>query len=227
MVETLEVEKPKQKALLPYPFHDGGVNENAAIRMVRLVIPQCPVDGTPELKQRDGTWKPNPNYTGEPNCQMAYALNRGGKWDVDKCIELGHDPFHTTFRRPRMEEVLDDEGYVTETKVRYVVEKRLNVIQVSDNERHSSGREIALALARGCKFLEEFGYLSPCEFRACSQPQRVETRYGKYCSERHARLVAADKRQIMLPIGGDPYSAEQSRREREDILDNLNIAKTG
>jgi hypothetical protein len=37
--------------------------------------------------------------------------------------------------------------------------------------------------------------------------------------------VAADKQQKILPIASDPYSADQANREREDMLENLNIRK--
>jgi len=226
MVEVqVEVAKPKDSTPTPYPFHDGAVSENAAIRMIRMAIPLCPIDDTPEIKQRDGSYKPNPNFTGELNCQQAYKFNNMGRWDVDKCVELGHNPYYSTFRRPILEEVLDDDGYVIDTRTRYKVEKRLNVIQVSDNNRHSSGLEVQLALARGCKFLEDFGMSPPCEFRNCSRPQMIDTRYGKFCSERHARLVGADKQQKLLPVASDPYSADQANREREEILENLNIRK--
>jgi hypothetical protein len=211
--------------LKPYPFHDGQVSEVSQIRVIRMVIPLCPIDSIPELKQRDGTYRPNPNFSGEQNCQQVYKFNNMGRWDAAKCESLGHDPWHTSFRYPIVEEVLDDDGYVIDTKVRYRVEKRLNIIQVSDNIRHSSGMEVQLAMARGCRPLEDFGVASPCEFRNCSQPQRIDTRYGKYCSERHARLVAADKQQKILPIASDPYSADQANREREDMLENLNIRK--
>ncbi len=218
--------KPEGK-LEPYPFHDGAVNENAAIRMIRMVIPQCPVDSLPEIKNKDGSYTPNPNFSGEQNCQMAYKINNAGVWDVAKCESLGHDPWHTTFRRPILKEVLDDDGFVVDTKVQYKVEKRLNIIQVSLNQRHSNGMEVALAQAKGCRFLESFGIASPCEFRNCSQPQRIDTRYGKYCSERHARLVAADERHMMLPVGGDPYSEGQAMDERQQMLDSINIRKGG
>jgi hypothetical protein len=211
--------------LKPYPFHDGGVSENAAIRMISMVIPNCPVDGTPEIKGRDGVYRPNPNFTGEPNCQQAYKINNHGIWDVKRCEELGHDPWHTKFRRPVVKEVLDDDGWIIETRTQYQVEERLNVIQVSDNPRHSNRTEVAQALARGCRFLEDFGYASPCEFRNCTQPWTIDTRYGKYCGERHARLIAADFQRVMLPVGGDPYTEGQAAEERESILANLNIRK--
>lgn len=213
-----------KRSLAAYPFNDGGVKEHAAIRMIRMVIPQCPVDGTPELKQRDGTYVPNPNYTGEPNCQQAYKINNMGRWDVEKCVSLGHEPFYTKFRRARVEETLDEEGYITDTKTRWYTEKRLNVIPVSDNPRHTNQTEVQLALARGCKFLEDFGIASPCEFRQCSKPQKVKTKYGNYCSERHARLIAADRKKMMLFVGtGDPYNEDIAIDEREQALENISI----
>jgi hypothetical protein len=215
------------KALRPYPFQDGGVNENAAIRMIKMVIPICPADPNPEILKRDGTSVPNPRYTGEENCQQIFKINNEGRWDVDKCIARGHDPYHTTFRKTIVEDVVGEDGYVIETKTRVKSEKRLNVIQVSDNVRHSTKMEVALALARGCKFLEDFGIEAPCEFRNCVKPVKVDTRYGKFCSERHARLVGADARQIFLLVGGDPYTQDKALEEREQTLENINIRKGG
>src|SRR4029077_1798993 len=145
-IEVTDAPVPERKGpgrLLPYPFHDGGVSENAAIRVIRMVQPQCPVDPLSEIKQKDGTYRPNPNFTGEQNCQQVYKKNEHGVWDVEKCMSLGHDPWHTTFRRPILEEVVDENGFVTETKVRYHVEHRLNIIQVSLNPRHTNGMEVA------------------------------------------------------------------------------------
>lgn len=209
--------------LKPYPFHDGQTNENAAIRVIRLVVPTCPADPNPEIIRKDGTTVPNPRYTGDPNCQMVYRKNNSGVWDVEKCEALGHDPWHTTFRKSIVEDVVGDDGYVTNTRTRIKTETRLNVIAVSHNPRHTTATEVALAMARGCRRLSDFGYADPCEFRSCSQPQRVTTRYGNYCSERHARLVAADWLEVALPIGGDPVSEDKAMRQRDELLDNLPI----
>lgn len=221
---------------VPYPFHDGGVNENAAIRIIEFAKPNCPRESNPEISRKDGTSVPNPRYTGEESCERIYRINSQGIWDVAHCIELGHDPFYTYFRKNVIEEVVGDDGYVTESKVRVLKEKRLNVIHVSDNIRHSTGQEVNLAIARGSIPLKDFvctcsqhpfkhKHEVPCEFRNCNQPQNIDTRYGWYCSERHARLIAADKQKKILPVGGDPYSADQAMSEREEILGNLNIRK--
>lgn len=203
------------KKLEPYPFHDGGVNENAAIRMVRMVIPQCPIETDME----------SPRYTGEDNCQRTLKFNSQGRWNVEACEEKGHDPYRTTIEKKVKEDIIDENGVITGQRQVIKGGKRLNIIQVSDNIRHSSGMEIQLALARGCKFLEDFGIASPCEFRNCSQPQRVDTKYGRYCSERHARLIAADKRKMMLPVGGDPFSHDEAMEQREQMLDSINIER--
>jgi hypothetical protein len=220
----------------PYPFHDGGVNENSAIRMVAMVKPGCPMDSNPEILKRDGTSIPNPRYTGEPNCQIAHRINSQGIWDVQYCIAAGHDPYFTIFRKSRTEDEVDAEGYIVGSRQRILKERRLNIEQVSDNPRHSSRMEVPLALARGSILLErfvmedaegEFVIDPPCEFRGCSAPWKVDTRYGRYCSERHARLVAADFQKKMLPVGGDPYTEDQAMEEREQILSSLSIGKTG
>jgi len=217
----------KKVQLKPYPYHDGTPNENAAVRSIAVVKPECPMDSRPEILGRDGVARPNPAYTGEENCQQKYKINSQGKWDIEKCISLGHDPYHFTQRRTVLEEVTDENGYVVDSKTRIIKQKKLNVIRVTDNIRVSSRQEVALALARGCKFLEEFGYASPCEFRSCSQPQQVQTQYGKYCSERHARLIAADARKMMLPFGGDPVTQAQAMEEKEQILETMNISRVG
>ena len=211
--------------LKPYPFTDGAVNENAAIRMVKMVAAICPADPRPELLRKDGTAIPNPRYTGEENCQQVFKLNEHGKWDVDRCIALGHEPYYTVFRKTILEDVVGEDGYVVETKQRVKSEKRLNVVQVSDNPRHTSGTEIARAVGRGWKFLADFGIEAPCEFRNCTKPVKVDTRYGKFCSERHARLVGADRKKLMLPIGGDAYSHDQAMTEREEMLESVATRK--
>lgn len=217
----------KQGPAKPYPWNDGAVNENAAIRVIRMVKAECPVDPTPEIRQKDGSYKPNPRFTGEQNCQQLYKLNNNGKWDVAKCIEIGHDPYHTELRRTIVDDVINDDGEVVDQRTKILVEKRLNVIQVSLNVRHNTGRDMELAVAYGARPLEDFGYITPCEFRNCVKPKQVKTRYGEYCSERHARLVAADARGIFLPVGGDAYTEDKATQERNDILENLNIGVHG
>jgi hypothetical protein len=154
---------------------------------------------------------------------------------VAYCLGAGHDPYFTIFRKSRTEEEVDDAGWVIGSRQRILKERRLNIDQVSDNPRHSSRMEVPLALARGSILLDrfvmedaegEFVIDPPCEFRGCSAPWKVDTRYGRYCSERHARLVAADFQKKMLPVGGDPYTEDQAMEEREQILSSLSIGKT-
>jgi hypothetical protein len=230
--------KPKEPETKPYPFKDGNVNENTAIRMIAMVKPGCPMDSNPEILRRDGTSVPNPRYTGEPNCQQVYKINEQGRWDVQRCIELGHDPYYTVFRKTVVEDTVGQDGYVIDTKQRVLREKRLNIDQVSDNPRHTNRTEVALALARGSVLLQGFlctcslwpeahHHQVPCEFRNCSVPWQIDTRYGRYCSERHARLVAADFKRMILPIGGDPYTEDQATEERNQMLETINIRKGG
>jgi hypothetical protein len=209
--------------MVPYPFTDGGVNENAAIRMIKMVASICPADPRPTLLGRDGVERPNPRYNGDENCQMKYKINNMGRWRVDLCELAGHNPWYTEFRRRVVQDVVDSQGWVIEEKTRTKVEVRLNVIQVSDNPRHSTRMEVPLAQARGARFLSEFGILAPCEFRNCTHPVQVNSRYGNYCSERHARLVGADFRKVMLLVGGDPFTEEQALEEREEQLEQVNI----
>src|SRR5437773_444749 len=58
-------------------------------------------------------------------------------------VARGHHPWHTSFRKRILEDVVDPEtGEVTDSKIKIKVEKRLNVVQVSDNPRHSAATEI-------------------------------------------------------------------------------------
>lgn len=219
----------------PFPFFDGAVNELAAIRVMRMVKPECPVDSTPEIKRRDGSYSVNPRYTGESNCMQVYKRHNQGVWDVEKCESLGHDPWHTIIYKRLTEDVIDPEtGEITDQKVRLIKESRLNVIWVSRNVRHSSNTEVQLAKARGCLTLDEYGakfpdedYLDPCEFRACTNKVTIETQFGNFCSERHARLVAADQMGIAtyLPNTADPYelTAQTGQREQQREMDSINL----
>lgn len=224
----------KVRTKKPFPFNDGQPNENIAIRVIRVVKPECPIDPTPELRQRDGSYKPNPRYTGEQNCQQVFKFNDQGRWDVAQCEALEHDPWHTVFYRNRVEDIYDAEGVLQEQKVRLVKEVRLNVISVSLNVRHTTGTELLLAKARGALTLDEYGalhpeedYEDPCEFRACTQRVQLLTRYGNFCGERHARLVAADSRQIAryIPLDRDPDEAFQRKNleAAQSELEALNL----
>lgn len=228
----IDQQAPRDLPVKPFPYIEGGVNENAAIRVIRMVKPECPIDSLPEIRQKDGSLRPNPRYTGEQNCQQLYKLNSQGVWDVQKCIDLGHDPYYIPIRKTLVDDVVVD-GLVTEQKVKLVVEKRLNIHPVTDNPRHSSGTEVQLALARGYKFLDDFDchctawpeehrHEVPCEFRHCLRPQTIQTRWGKYCSERHARLVGADKMSIILPqISGDEVVEQKTQQERDLALSGI------
>jgi hypothetical protein len=79
-----------------------------------------------------------------------------------------------------------------------------------------------LATARGAKPLEAFGYASPCEFRACSRPQRISTKFGNYCSERHARLIGNNERRSgEWIVNTDPYNVEHDAEQNEDKLSRI------
>ena len=225
----------KDSTKKPFPFNDGQPNENAAIRVIRVVKPECPIDPTPELRQRDGSYRPNPRYTGEQNCQQLYKKNNYGVWDVEKCESLGHDPWHTVFYRRVVEDVFDPEtGEFVEQKVKMVRERRINIIAVSLSMRHTSGTELMLAKARGALTLDEYGsrfpdenYLDPCEFRSCTNKVTIDTRFGRFCGERHARLVAADQRGMMKYVGleRDPGEMWQQSRDAEaaEALERINL----
>ena len=227
--------KSKKPGKKPYPFSETGASDNAPIRTIRLVKPECPVDPTPEIRQRDGSYKVNPRYTGEENCQFKYRLNMQGIWDVEQCESLGHDPWHTEFRRRLVDDVIDPEtGEVTTQKTKIMVERRLNVVAVSLSERHTSGTELQLAKARGCLTFDEFGerfpdewYETPCEFRQCSRKVTMTTRYGDFCGERHARLCAGEQKGILrfVPNEADPHRGGQAAlgMEYEGRMESINL----
>ena len=215
------ITQEEERKLKPFPFFEGGVNENATIRMIRMVKPECPIDPNPEIKQPDGSMKANPRYTGEDNCMQVFKLDNYGHWAVLRCEALGHDPYFSTRRTPLVEETVDDDGYITETKTRYRKQRVPNIVPVSDNIRHSSGKEIERARGKGYKFLWECGYQSPCEFRACSRSWNIETQYGRYCSERHARLIGAEDKLLILGSPAFRETAEETNEYTQDHLDAI------
>lgn len=213
------------KKLKPYPFRDGGAKDNIPIRMVRMAIPYCPCDPRPELMDKAGNVFANPHFTGEPNCQEEYKLNNMGRWDVQKCIDLGHNPYFTVRRQKIVEEEVDENGYVTGVKTRVKKTELLNIRPIPVSVRHSTNKRMEIEVARGARPLSDFGYESPCEYRGCSARVTIETRYGRYCNERHARLIAAAERGVLLPISADTggETADKTEMEYEDLLERIRL----
>lgn len=210
----------KKEALKPFPFKNMGVNENAIVRMIKMVAPYCPVDDRPMIKKYvDGRVidAVNPAYTGEANCQSG-AYTRG--WEKE-CESKGHNPYYTTRTHEVLEDDVDENGYIIGSKRKIIKEQLLNVVQVSLSVRHNSGDEVNSARRRGFKFLPELGYEEVCEMRACFTKVHLQTSYGKFCNERHARLVAADYRKLTLVVGSPDM--EGWAEERENQLNDINL----
>lgn len=218
-----QVTNTDQEPLKPYPYREaGGATDIGAIRSLKMVAPYCPIEGNP---LRGGA--PNPRYTGEMNCQQAFRLPGQGRWDIEACEKAGHKPYYFTQETVHLENVVDKDGVISgQREIRRGGEK-LNIIEVALSVRQETGNSMNLAVARGVRTLESFGFSSPCEYRQCFQPKRIHTKFGEYCSERHARLIAADFKKKILPLrGGDPNTEDQMQDERDEILDAINLGAT-
>lgn len=178
-----------------------GVSERGNIRMKKLAAPRCPI-------QID---KDKPNYTGDKfseimTCQQEMN-NYPGWWRV--CENRGHDPYFTVTRKIVKEEITDDEGVITGTKKRVVETKKLNINQVPIGTRFASGRAETISKGlKGRKEVSEFGYKNLCEYRNCELDAKVKSKYGHFCSDRHARLIGADVEAVML-------SAKQGEKNKQ------------
>lgn len=214
-----------KEKLEPYPYKEiGGATDASAVRMLKMVAPYCPVESNPFRQTgRPGEQIPNPHYTGETNCQLAYKLNNQGRWDVSKCEAAGHEPYYFNQTSTIVEPIVEPDGTITGQKQRVLGAKRLNVIQVPVGPRYASDTTYQLAIARGVRPLEDFGIESPCEYRNCWEPKRTVTRYGSYCGGRHARLIAADRRKLAVPLAGGNDMDDDMFMEWEEKLDSINI----
>jgi len=208
------------KALKPYPYKGSGVNENAAVRMVKMVVPQCPCESDADAQRIEDAFerqglkrrtRPIQKYRGIDNCQSGRF--RYGWWE--DCEAKGHNPYWSSTVTQREETVTDENGYVTGTRIKEVIKEHLNVVQVPVSRRHDSGQAVPLARQRGAKFLHELGFKNVCEMRNCENPARLRFKFGEFCSERHARLVQADNKKVMLIVGGDEESQWQEKREEQ------------
>ena len=180
--------KPKLESL---PQMQVGVSERGNIRMKKLAAPRCPIQSNPE----------KPGYTGDifpetMSCQQE-TKNYPGWWDL--CANRGHDPYFTTKRKVVKEELTDENGIVTGVQKRVITTKKLNINQVPIGTRFASGRNETISKGlKGRKELSEFGYNPLCEYRNCELDVKVKSKYGNFCTDRHARLIGADVEGIML-----------------------------
>lgn len=174
------------KAKESLPQLQIGIRETSNIRMKKMARPLCPVVDDPN----------SPYYTGEPNCQRMHN-NYPGWWDY--CADQGHDPYYRITKRITKEPVVGDDGIITGYREKQLINKKLNLVQVAIGTRFHSGRGETISKGlKGRKDLTEFGLKEKCEYRNCEIDAALQTKYGLFCNERHARLVGADVEGMML-----------------------------
>lgn len=197
------------------PYRSMGVNENAALRMVKMVQPLCPI---PAAGKREEFDKLFPEYLGQVSCQ-AGRYRRG--WEKE-CEAAGHNPYYYTRRQVVIEPVIGDDGMITGQKQRILETSGPNVNPVALDVGHDSGEAVIKAIARGFKYMTDLGYEEICQFRACESPVKVKTRFGNYCTERHARLIGARVLKKFLVIEGVGEDFDWAR-EREEQLGSIQL----
>lgn len=212
--------KPELKQLREYRM---GVKEGMNYRRIVMARPICPLDDD-EFKRRYVNGEivevPNPNYTGETNCQRQFGGAIG--WWVE-CERLGHDPYFTTKRITLEEEKVevqeDGSELITGVTRKKMKVRSLNLASVAAHTRVNSGNGPQIAHHnKGYRFLPEMGYKPVCEFRNCELVAKKQSRYGFFCGDRHARLVGADVEGVFLE------ASPQKRNVKEKQLKEIDIA---
>jgi hypothetical protein len=206
----------KFAALKSLPQTQIGLKEISTTRMKLVARPICPVDDKPTIQRLlDGqvVEVSNPNYTGDANCQTE-TRSAPGWWNM--CLARGHDPYYTKRTVIQRDPVFDDEGYVLRYREKPIEVKRLNTSRVMLSTRHGGlitwRRAVEL---KGRKTLTEMGYVEKCEFRNCELDVKYESKYGSFCSERHARLVGADVEGMTLHM----TKQDQKRKQLRELGD--------
>ena len=199
--------KKKDSGLKKLPPLQIGVSEMANIRMIKMARPTCPTPTHPS----------EPGFDADtPNCQREFN-GRIGWWD--KCAERGHNPYfrikEVVKEVPVWEKDEHGEEYLKETKTIRTEVEIPNISQVAFSERVNSGQGVTIARQRkGFKLLPEIGYDPVCEYRNCEAPVAINTIYGDYCGEQHARLIGADVEKIELEVHPD-RAGERSKQLRQ------------
>jgi hypothetical protein len=166
--------------LINYHLPSGNTKLNFAIRMVKLVAPQCRV------------------------CTE-------GPHAADWFRTCPHDPYFHAQEVPEVVEEREpqpDGTYlVTDRKTVVRVRRMPNLRQVPHSPRHL-GYALRNKLLKGFALPEQLGILPFCQFGDCwSQdlPERWRgVVHGDYCSEAHAKVMAAQHESVSLEIGEDP-----------------------
>ena len=202
---------PFQKKLESLPQRQMGVRESANVRMKKMARPVCPIQDDPD----------KPGYTGEPNCQRLHN-NYPGWWDY--CANQGHDPYFSKVPAKTVtENILSDkegeEGLIIGRRERQVGGgKKLNMVQVVIDTRHNSGRGERYSKGlKGRKELSEFGYAEKCEYRNCEIDAKLQTRYGMFCNDRHARLIGAAVEGMMLATNRRGSLQREANKDLRDL----------
>jgi hypothetical protein len=197
----IPVEAPTGELSLPGPApasRDGLVNYhlpagrtrlNTAIRMLKLVAPDCaPCTEGPHAADWFRTCPHDPYFHTQ---------------DAPEVVEE---------REPQP----DGTYVVTERKTVYRVRRMPNLRQIPHSTRHL-GFALRKKLRKGFAFPEQLGIAPFCQFGDCwSQdiPERWRgTVHGDYCSEDHARVMSAQHESVPLEIGDEPGA--RAKRERQ------------
>ena len=170
------------------PDRQQGVRETSSVRRKVMAAPRCPKVDDPEKK----------GYDGEPNCQNE-TQSAPGWWKL--CEERGHDPYYSVDRKITKEPIVGEDGIITAYREKVIEKRRLNTVTVPIGTRFHSGRgeQITRGL-KGRRSLTEMGFKEKCEYRNCELDAKLNTKYGEFCGERHARLIGGDVEGMLLPV---------------------------
>ena len=151
-----------------------------------------------------------------------------------------HDPYlavaETKVPVTVYEDIVDEKGEPTGTKkvvgVEHTVEFRVvpNWVEISLSTRVNSGRGLEMAQAKGFILPEELrtpaypdGIAPICQFRECYAQDTPEgkkllrTRWGDFCREIEAKMVAVDERGNQ-PLEVGPYVPGKRSAQLESII---------
>ena len=192
--------------------------------MIKMVVPECKAESDADAERIENAFerrglkrrtRPPLHLRGQENHQSGQY--RAGWWE--ECEASGHNPYWTVTETIRQEDVVDEEGFVTGQRQKLVTKEFLNVIQVPMSPRHDAGQSVAGAIARGARFLPDMGYQNVCMMRNCENTSTLRWDFGEFCNERHARLVYADLRKVMLIVHA--AGEEIAGQTMEDQLQEL------
>lgn len=178
------------------PATSRGLRHNVGLRMLKMCRPICPNSRIEMEQDSAGNWRAKGRGPDEMNCQL-----NGGRWWI-ACEERGHEPYWTVSRwytqREILQEIVVDGAKTGEFEVEKVARvphevRRPNLAQVAIARNINNGRGPEDAIQRkGFKYLGTLGFEEVCQYRNCMRavnPKHVIDGLGRYCSQRHLRLV--------------------------------------